>query len=134
MMPYILVIATIFIIAAATNAFTAVPQVGAIHRSLSSSTSSLSSGYLDGIFYESTQTYEEDMIIALYHNESVTVSDMHIFNSILKVTGMAAGEIYSTMVHSKGLAKVAELDTWPRQQAELYYEQLLELGVPVFLC
>lgn len=74
------------------------------------------------------------MILALYHNESVTVSDEHILNSIMKVTGMAPGEIYYTIFHSKGIAKVAELDMWPRRQAEQYYEKLVGLGIPVFLC
>lgn len=97
------------------------------------------SAILDGITYESCQTYEdstatEDVVLALYHDDSVKHSECHILNCILEVTGRDAADSYDAIYHSKGIAKVAELDVFPQEVGARYYKQLKAMGIPVKSC
>lgn len=139
MISYTLLISTAIVSLAvkSTDAFSTSCAAPVHRRSLLSSTAIEAT--LDGIAYESSQTYQESIsteyvMLALYHDDSVEHSDGHILACILEVTGKDAADTYDAIYHSKGISKVAEIDEFPQEEGVRCYEQLKTMGIPVQLC
>ena len=139
---------------AVSNAFTA-PIAGHIHPSTSSSfvthnhrssfvgrnhQSNALPAVLDGILYESSQfeaEYDptELCCLALIPDDTHQQQpDSYVIDCLTSIVGMTFGDAYDAIVQSQGIAKVSELDKFPRHMAELMYQELTAKGIPVGMC
>ena len=119
-----------------TDAFSVHRSTPIHHRSLSSSTAT--AAMLDGITYESHQTYEsestqDDVMLILYHNDNVKVPDEYILDCIEEVIGMDVDDTKDAIYHSKTIGNVTELGTFPWEEGVTYYEQLKAMGIPILI-
>ena len=141
-------LAIIFLATTAANAFAA-KKIRLINQASSSmilphqcvrSRSSLSSALRDETVTRSNRramtNRDEIWSVALcnYKKKAPHLTEKYILHCITNVTGLEADDVNDAIDVCKTVAECADLGELPRMQAEIYYEHLKILGIPVRLC
>ena len=106
------------------------------------SRTSLASAFRGDTFTESnhpqTAVSDTDEIwsVALcnYQDEAPNLTEEYILDCITNISGLDADDVTDAIDVCKTITPCADLGELPRMQAEIYYEHLKILGIPVRLC